>query len=95
MAKRASLGVPRFVFTLTDTQTIVDGPQGRQALNIGISSDVLSDFVKFIPKNKRKDGNPGRTEVEAMLWWFTQEVNRLGQPTKPPKFNDQGRGEEK
>lgn len=64
---------PRFVLSLTDTHTKINGPGGDMNLNIGIGADSLSDFTKPIPFKKRK--NAGRSEVEAMLLWFQEQVD--------------------
>lgn len=95
MAKKGTT-TPRFVLSITDTQTILDGPQGKQTLNIGIGADSLNDFMKFIPKSKRKEDNPGRTEFEAMMFWFAGQVNELNKkkPAGEIKFTDQGKAQE-
>lgn len=66
------MDVPRFVLSITDTKTTVKGGNGEEYLNIAIGSDKLSDFVKTIPKVERK--NRGRTEFEAMLWFFADQT---------------------
>ena len=64
--------VPRFVLSLTDTQTTIEGANGKEYMNISIASDKLSDFVKHIPVKKRQ--NAGHNEFQAMLEFFADQV---------------------
>lgn len=88
--------IPRFVLSLTDTETWVNDANGHHQFNIGIGADKLSDFTKFIHKRDRKKGNPGRTEFEAMIWWFRNEVDAINKDIQEAKleFDDSGREQE-
>lgn len=91
-AKTETQGIPRFVLTITDTQTTGNG--GVQ-MNLGIGADRLGDFVKFIPEAKRKQKNPGRNEFEAMLWFFAEQVAEVAGTKNDLEFNSEGKeGEE-
>ena len=80
--------LPRFIVSITDTQTVRDGV----ALNVAQGSNDINDFLRFIPLKKRKKNNPGRTEFEAIMWWFNEQIARLNKTTPTElTFNDEGK----
>lgn len=87
--------IPRFVLSLTDTHTTLYGDGAERNLNIAIAAEKLSDFVKFIPKRNRKEGNRGRNEFEAMMVWFAEQVAIADNDKAASKveFDDQGKSE--
>ena len=77
--------IPRFVLSLTDTHTIVEGPEGDQYYSINIAADKLKDFNRLIPKAKRT--NTARTEWQALLEFFQEAVDDLHKDQEP-NFED-------
>jgi len=63
--------VPRFVVSITDTQTVM----GDRFYSISAGADSLADFNKLIPKSKRT--NEARTELQNMLLHMQQAVDDL------------------
>lgn len=74
------MDIPRYVLSITDTKTTIEGKNGAEYLNVSIASDKLSDFVKTITKDKRT--NRGRTEFEAMLWFFADQTAKADKERK-------------
>lgn len=64
-------GTPRFVLSLTDTQTVV----GDQYFSVSIGDDKLSSFNRLLPKKMRT--NTVRTEYQAMFAFFTKAIKDL------------------
>ncbi len=64
----AEKGIPRFVVSITDTQTVVGG----QYYSINAGADNLDEFNRLIPKKKRT--NEARTELQNMFWHMKQAV---------------------
>lgn len=66
--------LPAYILSLTATKIKLIDPAGDRSLNIAIGAEELNDFVKIIPKNKRK--NLGKTEFESMMIWFAEQVDK-------------------
>lgn len=64
-------GTPRFVLSLTDTQTVV----GNQYFSVSIGDDKLSSFNRLLPKKMRT--NTVRTEYQAMFEFFKKAIKDL------------------
>lgn len=64
-------GTPRFVLTLTDTQTV----RGGQYYSVSIGDDKLSSFNRLLPKSMRT--NTVRTEYQAMHAFFAKAIKDL------------------
>lgn len=72
--------IPRFVVSITDTQTVTGG----QYFAISAGADHLEDFFRLIPKAKRT--NSCRTELQAMFKYFEEKVTELDtNPWEPVK----------
>lgn len=69
--KLAEENIPRFVISITDTQTVM----GDRFYSISAGADSLADFNKLIPKSKRT--NEARTELQNMLLHMQQAVDDL------------------
>jgi len=69
--KLAEENIPRFVISITDTQTIM----GDRFYSISAGADTLEQFNKLIPKKKRT--NEARTELQSMLLHMKQAVDDL------------------
>lgn len=69
--KLAEENIPRFVVTITDTQTIM----GDRFYSISAGADNLQDFFKLIPKKKRT--NEARTELQNMFVHMQKAVDDL------------------
>jgi len=69
--KLAEENIPRFVISITDTQTIM----GDRFYSISAGADTLEQFNKLIPKKKRT--NEARTELQSMLLHMQQAVDDL------------------
>ena len=63
--------IPRFVVSITDTQTVTGG----QYFAISAGADRLEDFQRLIPKAKR--ANQCRTELQNMFWHMKQAIEEL------------------
>jgi hypothetical protein len=64
--------IPRFVLSITDTQTQITGENGPQHMSISIAADSLTDFTRVIPKADRQ--NYGKNEFQAMMIFFADQV---------------------
>lgn len=64
----AEAGIPRFVVSITDTQTVVGG----KYFSINVGADRLEDFTRLIPKKKRT--TEARTELQNMMLHMKQAV---------------------
>jgi len=72
--------IPRFVVSITDTQTVTGG----QYLSISAGADSLDDFNRLIPKKKRT--NEARTELQNMFLHMKKTVADLdAKPWEPIK----------
>lgn len=63
--------VPRFVVSITDTQTVM----GDRFYSISAGAETLQDFFKLIPKKKRT--NEARTELQNMFVHMQKAVDDL------------------
>lgn len=70
--------IPRFVVTITDTQTVTGG----QYFAISAGADSLADFNRLIPKSKRT--NECRTELQNMFWHMQKGIEELDQKPWEP-----------
>jgi hypothetical protein len=66
--------VPRIVLTLTDTQTLVPGPNGEQYYSVNVAAESLVEFNKLLPEDDQKDG---KTELERVFRFFQQAIDDL------------------
>lgn len=73
--------IPRFVLTITDTQTEITGNNGPQHMSISIAADSLTDFARTIPKAKRQ--NWGHNEFQAMMIFFAEQVSKANVDRAP------------
>ena len=64
--------VPRIVLTLTDTQTLVPGPNGEQYYSVNVAAESLVDFNKLL-----EDQTEGKTELERVFRFFQQAIDDL------------------
>lgn len=60
--------IPRFVLSITDTQTVI----ANQYYSINVGVDNIDDLNRLIPKKKRT--NDARTELQNVLLHFKQAV---------------------
>lgn len=60
--------IPRFVLSITDTQTVI----ANQYYSINVGVDNIDDLNRLIPKKKRT--NEARTELQNVLLHFKQAV---------------------
>lgn len=74
--------IPRFVVSITDTQTI----HNDQYYSINVGADSLDDFTRLIPKKKRT--NEARTELQNMFYHMRTTIEELDK-----EITDDGRDE--
>lgn len=78
--------IPRFVISITDTQTVT----GNQYFTVSIAADeskngdweYLGDFFRVVPKAKRT--KYGRTELQAMMKYFEEKIKELDEKPYEP-----------
>lgn len=75
--------IPRFVVSITDTQTVTGG----QYFAISAGADHLEDFFRLVPKAKRTPY--GRTELQAMFKFFEEKIAELDKKPWEPIDGEQ------
>ena len=80
--KLAEENIPRFVVTITDTQTVM----GDRFYSISAGADNLQDFFKLIPKKKRT--TEARTELQNMFVHMQKAVDDLD--SEPYEKHEEG-----
>lgn len=66
--------VPRYVVSITDTKTIVPGPDGDQYYSVQAAADTTAQYFKPLPK---KDQQDGKNEIERMFKFFQEAIDKL------------------
>lgn len=77
MPKDINPDIPRFVLTLADTHTIVQGSQGEQYMSISVAADSLAHFNKYLPKEDRSPQY--KTELQKLFVYFQEQVDKANE----------------